>query len=171
MSKHKRLVLTILILIAALSLGTSSVAARATKTEVSGTYEIVSDTSPPMTNPDGNIHIRGWTLVSRVFFDDYPPIPTGRAVTVFDCNLDGAGDGPCQCSYRFEVGTWNDDTFTKGDGVWEGICTGEFVGLGAEAISLRIVAHGSEALEGTKYVFSIEEFGVWSGYIQDPHGE
>jgi hypothetical protein len=170
MRTEKRLLLAILAVIAALALGTASATAKATKTQVSGHYELLPGDLPAMTFPDGNAHIRGWETVSKVWFNpDADPI--AKAVSVFDCNLDSTGTGSCSCDYRLELGTWDGDKFTKGDGVWEGHCTGKFFDFfGEGGLSLRFVAQGSEALEGTKYVFTIAEIPIWTGYVLDPHG-
>jgi len=160
MKKH--LMLVILALIAALLLVTGLVAAKAMVVEFTGTLTPVGFYPGTVTNPDGNIHIRGEIEEFRV--DATDPRVSGTMSVVINANWNSSGVGPMRGTYRLDsVG-----------GFWEGTWTGMRHADGS--ISVRNVGHGREDFEGLK-VWTTIEFpslegdGTMSGHILDPHGE
>ena len=168
MKKQRLLILVILALIAALALVTGSVAAKATKTEFTGTTSFGAVIDPGVwTFPGGNVHVRGLVQTAYLVADD--PRVTGTETVVANANWDANTAGPVWGTSHIEVDY-------GGGGVWEGTFTGEFYPDGSH--SVRFVAHGIEgSVEGLKMsgtvVFTADPTapGISTGIILDPHGD
>jgi hypothetical protein len=172
MKRQKHLILAIVALTVALLLAVGPVAARATKTAVTGTECFVSVVDPGTywLSDDGVLHLRGYVQLSSEESTD-PRVVGSNTVVVnadwrdFDPNT-GIGVGPMWGTYRIEVG--------DGEGFWDGTWTGMFHADGS--MSTRAHADGSGHLEGLKIFVTVERAsgtgcGEFTGYILNIHGE
>jgi hypothetical protein len=168
MKKRMQLILVILALIAALSLVTGSVAAKATKTEWTGTSTLGPVIDPGIwTFPDGNVHIRGLVQELYAVVDD--PRAGGREIVVANANWDADFAGPIWGTSHVQVDY-------EGGGVWEGTFTGMNHADGSQ--SARFEYQGTEgSVRGLKMFGTVERPadpnspGIATGIILDPHGE
>ena len=171
MKRQKRLIWTIAALIAILALGTTSVAAKATKTSFSGEIWLLRVVAfPPLTLPGGNRHVRGLEVEDRMVVPDNPDV-TGNGKVVINCNLDANGVGPCWGTFRWET--------DAGQGFWEGSYNGYGYADGSQVT--YCVGHGGGAFEGQQIKWTSEyeknmvlfpdTVGLVTGRILDPHGE
>jgi hypothetical protein len=168
MKRQRHLILVVMALIAALAFLTGPVAAKATKTEFTGTDTRGAVTDPGiLTFPDGNVHLRGMVLELHIQATD--PRVTGPETVVANANLDAYGAGPVWGTSHLEVDY-------GGGGIWEGTWNGKIHADGSE--SIRFVAHGiAGSVEGLKMSGSLEfpadptAPGILAGRILAPHGD
>lgn len=171
MKRQGHLILAIVALTAALLLVAGPVAAKATKTSVTGT-ECYVETIDGGTYwfSDGVFHLRGYVQLSWEESTD-PQVAGWNTIVVnanwhdFDPNT-GLGVGPMWGTYQIEA--------DGGEGFWDGTWTGKIHADGS--MSTRAHAHGSGSLEGLKIFVNVERAsgdwcGVFTGYILNTHGE
>ena len=174
MKRKSQLMWAIVALIAILGVGTTSVAAKATETEVLGTQSFegwhkLIDLGTT-TIRGGTRHTRGMTVVLR--HDTNVPSVTGDVTVVINTNFDDATSaGP-----MWGTGYLEDD---DGLGFWEGIWhTYQFEDGSSVGYA---VLHGGGAFEGMQAKWTVEcprnvvlfpgtECQI-TGRILDPHGE
>jgi hypothetical protein len=170
MKRKRRLMWAIVALIAILGVGTTSVAAKATKTDVFGTQGFTGQFLAPGTTtyPGGNRHLRGLIVVLR--HETNVPSVTGNATVVINVNVDANSVGPMWGTGRLE----DDD----GLGFWEGTWNGYQYDDGTSVT--RAVMHGGGAFEGLQAMWTVEcpqnvvlfpgtECQI-TGRVLDPHG-
>ena len=164
MSKQTRVILTILALIAALSLGTSSAAAKATKTCFEG-EEYLGDTLDEGTSwfSGDNFHVRGMVSETQVVTEEERY--AGVCTVTSNANLDGNWVGPMWGKFHCEP------TADGVNGYWKGRWTGY---QGPTWMKVRGVGHGKGDLRGLMIQTTIEhvhpgvEPGILTGCILDP---
>lgn len=160
------LFLTMLILLAA----ALPAQAKVVKTEFTGFayFHHVIDEGE-LSNPDGNIHVRGWT---ELYFDDMSdPRMSGFETVVANLNFQSApppvfGTGPM----------WGTSRIENEGGYWDTTWTGVRDEQGFSYI--RVVAHGHGGYEGLKAIYEGSRLSpdptypwTFTGTILDPHGE
>lgn len=165
MTRQKHLMSIVLLLVAALLLFTVPAAARATKTDFTGTITGGIVDLGTWTYPGGNVHIRGMTEVYDVAATD-SRLSGGVCTIVVSGNLDPEFVGPISFKWHIEV---------EGQGSWEGTGTGKLSGAD-DSLSVSAVGHGRGDFEGLELRFTVTgpldaQDRPMSGYILNPHGE
>ena len=169
MKRKRRLIWVILALIAILGIGTTSVAAKATKTSFEGEAWITGLIDPGTETYHGiNRHRRGMVFAQPIQTDE--PRVTGEVIVVWNGNFRAdTGVGPMWGTYRLV-----DD---EGQVLWEG--TGQGYQLEDGSSVVHSVGHGRGDFKGLELRHTIEfppggpfaGAGKVTGYILDPHGE
>jgi len=122
----------------------------------------LTPTSPgTWTFPDGNYHVRDWTL-ECAHASDKPQL-VGQLYIVFNANLDATGSGPTWNTWRLEV---------EG-GSFEGVSQGKVTGFTTPGQSgtFRSVGHGTGDYEGQQFFadgVTIGPLATATGYILVP---
>lgn len=172
MKRQKHLMVAIVVLVAALLVAAGSVAAKATKTPVTGfeCYVETIDGGTYWVSDDGVFHLRGYVQLNRE--DSETAEAAGLNTVVVNANWrdfdlsTGYGVGPMWGTYHIDVdgidGSW--------DGTWIGMVDAD------GRVSTRARAEGNGELEGQKISVTIERTindlcGGFTGHILDPHGE
>jgi hypothetical protein len=161
--KTKRLSLWILAaLLVALLISPGTIAAKATRTECTGTEFRVEVLDYGLwTYPDGNIHIRG--MVSLYQEESTCPEVGGLVTSTMNANWDSNLVGPI----------WGTGHSENEYGVWEGTWQGSISPDGS--CSYRAVSHGiSGAVAGLTMTLTANctgEVTTYTATILDPHGE
>ena len=169
MKRKRRLTWAIVALIAILGLGTTSVAAKATRTTFEAEAWIVGLIDPgTLTYPGINRHRRGTVVVQHIQTDE--PRISGDHIIVVNANVnDDTGVGPLWGTFRMEDG--------EGQVLWEGTWQGYQLEDGSSVI--YGVGHGSGDFKGLKVRTTTEwppappfaGIAKITGRILDPHGE
>jgi hypothetical protein len=172
MKRQKYLKVAIVALAVALLVAAGSVAAKATKTPVTGTECYVENIEEGTYwfSEDGVFHLRGYVQLNSEESTD--PRVVGSNTVVVNANWrdfdpdTGYGVGPMWGTYHIDV-----DGI---DGSWDGTWTGMVDADGR--VSTRARAKGNGDLEGQKISVTVERTtsdlcGDFTGHILDPHGE
>lgn len=153
MKTQKRLILTILVSLAALLLYVAPIAAQATVTKITETESCIpTNPGTTWTFPDGNIHIRGMVLQCEDVASD--PRVTGSNTVMMNANWDTNSLGPMWGTWRLvnEGGVW--------EGTWEGMMT-------TSGSQIHITGKGQGSYEGWKLWLDGGN-GAYQGRILDP---
>jgi hypothetical protein len=169
MKRKTRLIWAIVALIAILGVGTTSVAAQATRTSFEGEAWFMALLDPgTYTYPGVNRHLRGAAAVEHIQTDD--PRVTGDYIVTVNANVnDDTSVGPLWGTFRLEDG--------EGQVLWEGTWQGYQLEDGSSVT--YGVGHGSGDFKSMQVKIVTEwppgppftGIARITGYILDPHGD
>ena len=168
MKQYKALSFVLVALIALVLLPVQDATAQATFTPCKGVLIPLGIIDPgTVTNPGGNIHVRGMVSTYQQDMSGSDPRCSGLTTSVTNANWDAYGAGPFWGTSHMVLEEGSSDG-------WDGTFTGKRYADGTS--SIHVEAHGQGDLEGLLIFVDIEFPGLFlpgiaTGYILDPHGE